>query len=664
MFSFLKKKKVRKSDKTGDNQGFTSKSGDDQQQHKQQQQQRSENKENLIETSEKLLPAKSTIDSGGFDYSKVKQYSCSDESSFSNRTPVRTSSPLIDRSSGGGGGDVGGEGKLVTDTVTLCDQSTEMHVDVINGKCCDSSEPNLTDGILHSCLPQKAPFYSYCNYSARRPSSSFCSQCSNEMQKSCLISGYTATQISGNDLNRVLTSGYINGEENMGYLRRGVDHKTPQSPHFHRPIGFSYNRSQAFSVPGQKKGMKALVTGQYQKIRKIRKSDSPQHPPSSAISTELKNEEPILLSRYSGGYVPDPNLPKKIEGLDWPGPVAIQAMPELMKSHRSRSESRTTDKSYHHHYLRTHNNSHSQCSHEPITDDSMNIHRDDDITITTDIINSGNELDNEEDDYDETDDGNEIRRDLKLEKDIQTMSKLKDSSWMAHAMLEDLKNQEKFISKQLPLDPWKSSRSPSAAVEPPRKTRYDSPKFASPSRVYTHSSNDENLLSTTVSSSVTGAGGSKRITLPRSQVLRPGYGLSLSPKAQTLPTGLVMQRSCDMDSTDLGTNSYYSNEDHTKSAKTVDVGLTDGSYTRQYLDSRNAHSTRSAPNLVGNPKAYPYEELKVMAKKRLPADVDRDRLERHLSDIEFHTLFRMSRNDFYALPEWRRIEIKKRLKLF
>jgi hypothetical protein len=26
-------------------------------------------------------------------------------------------------------------------------------------------------------------------------------------------------------------------------------------------VGFSYNRTQAFSVPGAKKGMKALVTG-------------------------------------------------------------------------------------------------------------------------------------------------------------------------------------------------------------------------------------------------------------------------------------------------------------------------------------------------------------------------------------------------------------------
>jgi len=67
---------------------------------------------------------------------------------------------------------------------------------------------------------------------------------------------------------------------------------------------------------------------------------------------------------------------------------------------------------------------------------------------------------------------------------------------------------------------------------------------------------------------------------------------------------------------------------------------------------------------MGNPKLYTYEELKIMSKKRLPSDVDRDRLERHLSDSEFHTLFQMTRSDFYRLPEWRRIDLKKRFKLF
>ena len=136
----------------------------------------------------------------------------------------------------------------------------------------------------------------------------------------------------------------------------------------------------------------------------------------------------------------------------------------------------------------------------------------DDITITSGNLN--------DDDDEDTTDG-EIRHDVQLEKDIDIMSKLKDTSGMAHALLEDLRTQEKLISRQLPLDPWKASRSPSAAVEPPQRCRFDSPKFASPSRrVHTHSSSttnpDDSLAGLSTSISTTPAGG-KRVTLPRYQ---------------------------------------------------------------------------------------------------------------------------------------------------
>jgi hypothetical protein len=47
---------------------------------------------------------------------------------------------------------------------------------------------------------------------------------------------------SGDHLNRYLTSGYLTGDDNdMGYLKRPIDIKTPKSPHFHRPVNFSYS---------------------------------------------------------------------------------------------------------------------------------------------------------------------------------------------------------------------------------------------------------------------------------------------------------------------------------------------------------------------------------------------------------------------------------------
>jgi len=149
----------------------------------------------------------------------------------------------------------------------------------------------------------------------------------------------------------------------------------------------------------------------------------------------------------------------------------------------------------------------------------------------------------------------ELRHDEKLDKDINEMSKIKNSSGMAHALLEDLRIQEKIISKQLPLDPWKASRSPSAAIEPPQRCRFDSPKFASPSRrVHTHSSStttnqDDSLHALSTSISTTPAG-RKMINLQNDTlVLRPYEILSPIPKAQTLPNRLDIQGSSDLDST-------------------------------------------------------------------------------------------------------------------
>jgi actin-binding LIM protein len=223
-------------------------------------------------------------------------------------------------------------------------------------------------------------------------------------------------------------------------------------------------------------------------------------------------KEPVVLSRYSGGFIPDPTAPKKIESLDWPAPIAIQAVPELMKTRRSRSESRSNPSEI--------------------------------------IDNQDQQIPNE----------NELRHDEKLDKDINEMSKIKDSSGMAHALLEDLRIQEKIISKQLPLDPWKASRSPSAAIEPPRRCRFDSPKFASPSRrVHTHSSsttNQDDSFAAFPTSIATTPVGRKPITLPSYQhpqndtlVLRPDDNLSPLPNAQILPNRLDIQRSCDLDST-------------------------------------------------------------------------------------------------------------------
>uniref|UniRef100_A0AAY5JYX7 Actin binding LIM protein family, member 3 n=1 Tax=Esox lucius TaxID=8010 RepID=A0AAY5JYX7_ESOLU len=65
-------------------------------------------------------------------------------------------------------------------------------------------------------------------------------------------------------------------------------------------------------------------------------------------------------------------------------------------------------------------------------------------------------------------------------------------------------------------------------------------------------------------------------------------------------------------------------------------------------------------------KIYPYDTLVVTIRGRhqLPNDVDRARLERHLSPEEFYRVFRMTMADFERLAPWKRNELKKQVRLF
>ncbi|KAG7217081.1 hypothetical protein INR49_027621 [Caranx melampygus] len=65
-------------------------------------------------------------------------------------------------------------------------------------------------------------------------------------------------------------------------------------------------------------------------------------------------------------------------------------------------------------------------------------------------------------------------------------------------------------------------------------------------------------------------------------------------------------------------------------------------------------------------KIYPYEALvvSVRGQQRLPSDVDRARLERHLSPEEFYRVFGMSMSAFDRLAQWKKNELKKQVRLF
>ncbi|XP_062300332.1 actin-binding LIM protein 2 isoform X1 [Scomber scombrus] len=65
-------------------------------------------------------------------------------------------------------------------------------------------------------------------------------------------------------------------------------------------------------------------------------------------------------------------------------------------------------------------------------------------------------------------------------------------------------------------------------------------------------------------------------------------------------------------------------------------------------------------------KVYPYEMLAVThrVKVKLPRDIDRTRLERHLSPEDFYRVFGMTLDQFDRLALWKRNDMKKRARLF
>ncbi|XDC56702.1 hypothetical protein R6Z07M_007884 [Ovis aries] len=89
------------------------------------------------------------------------------------------------------------------------------------------------------------------------------------------------------------------------------------------------------------------------------------------------------------------------------------------------------------------------------------------------------------------------------------------------------------------------------------------------------------------------------------------------------------------------------------------------------LDHRNANVGRGGADpdagwATREYKIYPYDALIVTNRIRvkLPKDVDRTRLERHLSPEEFREVFGMSVEEFDRLALWKRNDLKKKALLF
>ncbi|XP_045455249.1 actin-binding LIM protein 2 [Melitaea cinxia] len=414
---------------------------------------------------------------------------------------------------------------------------------------------------------------------------------------------------------RITTYSYLAGEP--ATLRRCVQpyDRPPTSPHFHRPPSSASTRasSRAGSKASSRPGMRVLVDS----IR----SETPR-----PKSPHMNNEEPIELSHYPSAYKPPPGTKPKIERDDFPAPPYPYTDPERRR--------RWSD------------------TYKGVPDS---------------------------DDEGERVNGLNGDVDPQLRREEQELAKIE--SGIAQVFLKEVKEREKLQQwKKQNLDPRNASRTPSAAREAGARLRYSSPVGASPSRTLDRPRAPEPLHHHVPSYNVV----SSLRAAPR-----PGYGLAARSHTFSSSTAGDFTFSGLGDkthSTDFSSGksdiSAGSITDVDRSAVTTDgvaargaagagagAGAGGGAGGVGGVGARGGGVRRSLPNMATShllhepAKLYPYHLL-LITNYRLPPDVDRLNLERHLSDAEFEAILQVGRQDFYRLPQWRRNELKRRARLF
>ncbi|XP_014476995.1 PREDICTED: actin-binding LIM protein 2 isoform X2 [Dinoponera quadriceps] len=431
------------------------------------------------------------------------------------------------------------------------------------------------------------------------------------------------------DVSRIYTYSYLTETPSQGYLRRPIQpyDKPPTSPHFHRPSSSRSIRSSGGR--SSRSGMRALVDAL---------SDTRPKSPASQVD----NDEPIELAHYPDAMKPPPGAQPPIERDDFPAPPYPYTDPE-----RRRRWSDT--------YKGV-----------PASDDE-----------------------------DEVDNKTYIKEaEQKLKKEQDELSKI--DTGIAKVFLQDReKDRENLRHKAANVDPRNASRTPSAAREPTYRLRYESPVGASPSRNIDHArpwEDDDGF-------SYRSSGPSYNVVSSLRHIPKPGYGLA--PRSHTFSStgGSVSALPGDYSFSGMGDKTHSTDfssgksDISTGSITDVDrralvcttapyysrrISMNDGGIlpsSTTYTGGLGSvvgghgghHVRRSLPDMgaapTEPPKLYPYHLL-VITNYRLPADVDRCNLERHLSDAEFEMVLQCSRAEFYRLPQWRRNEIKRRARLF
>lgn len=486
------------------------------------------------------------------------------------------------------------------------------------------------------------------------------------------------------DLSRIYTISYLNADPAQGYLRRPIEPNPPKSPQFSRPMSTSTLRDRSRSSSRsqyhyrERSAPRSTGGGMYSILSSMRSPSS-----TRPKSPSMLNEEAIRLSHYPAAQRPDPNDVAKIERDDFPAPPFPYTADRA--SSRSGREGTSTKKRLESPSReRTHQGKGLQQLEVPQTASSrasrprsreVPIMREDDINI------------NEEDLGDEDEESSGADEDPQTRKEEKELAKI--ASGIGKIFLQKLREREKIKAwKKSNLDPRSASRTPSATREVPnRPLRYENPRNASPSRdlhrprpwneddTGEHSPTRSSRARSQMSAAASSAYGYKVVPSVRSTP-RPGYGVSAPTGGGFVDDGAsphhltssYLNGTGHRSATDLQTAGGARSSSHFGTKSPTHLGSEFG----RLKSPGNAHLRRSMPNvnqmqkhLIHSqpPKLYPYHLL-VTSNYRLPPEVDRCHLERHLSAEEFQYIFHCDRLDFYRLPEWRRNELKRRARLF
>lgn len=470
----------------------------------------------------------------------------------------------------------------------------------------------------------------------------------------------------------------------MGYLRKPIDpyDRPPKSPHFHRPQSGGIFNNKRSSLPyrlNQKPGMKAMLD------QMERETPRPKSP-------HMNNEEPIELAHFPNADRPRPGDPPRIERDDFPAPPYPYTDPE-----RRRRWSESSKR---------------------VTDAEMGYRNDYD---PRDVIDGENVPPMD-------DDPKLKKSEAELSKIATGIGKvflhnLKEREKMRQWKMSHLdpRNASRTPSanKEPPLRLRYESpinASPSRFRDHPRPFDYEDPEL---DRTSAHRSSLGRSIGTLPSYNVVSSRSPPRpgYTLKSSTLPVNGrqsgdylgdYALSGGLAEQSQHTDFGSNKS-DISAASLTESDRRALAPDLRSSNTYSSHLgghggqsssqTPRPHSQQgfrpalvpvsaisssHVLPPSHHSTpfrahthlrRSLPNMsaaalaaqqaISNepPKIYP-AHLLFTSNYRLPADVDRCQLERHLSDVEFEAIFQLTRSEFYRIPIWKRNELKKRCRLF